>query len=99
MIIASLRLTKRGWLNFEEYFRAYPRGIVSQQFISKQTWTRQFTNEKSGHAVAIVDYDENTRSFKAINSWGQEFGENGYFRIEEGLFLRFYDVYGTGIED
>ncbi len=34
-----------------------------------------------GHAVLVVGYDDTENSFKAKNSWGSNWGENGYFRI------------------
>jgi len=34
-----------------------------------------------GHAVLLVGYDDNLQCFKAKNSWGTSWGENGYFRI------------------
>jgi len=40
-----------------------------------------FPWELNGHAVLLVGYDDRTQSFKAKNSWGDGWGENGYFRI------------------
>lgn len=37
--------------------------------------------EGNGHAVLLVGYDDNGQYFKAKNSWGPNWGENGYFRI------------------
>ena len=34
-----------------------------------------------GHAVLLVGYDESQKCFKVKNSWGNWWGENGYFRI------------------
>ncbi len=35
----------------------------------------------NGHAILIVGYDDELECFKAKNSWGPYWGENGYFRI------------------
>jgi len=35
----------------------------------------------NGHAVLLVGYNHNEKYFKAKNSWGPAWGENGYFRI------------------
>jgi C1A family cysteine protease len=40
-----------------------------------------FIPESRGHAILLVGYDENQKCFKAKNSWGNGWGENGYFRI------------------
>nr|NQU90421.1 hypothetical protein [Bacteroidota bacterium] len=34
-----------------------------------------------GHAVLLVGYDDDQQCFKAKNSWGTGWGEDGYFRI------------------
>lgn len=35
----------------------------------------------NGHAVLVVGYSDDQQYFKVKNSWGQGWGENGYFRI------------------
>jgi len=46
-----------------------------------------------------VDYDPiNGGHFKALNSWGSTFADGGYFRIEAGLFGKFYEVYAPQSE-
>jgi C1A family cysteine protease len=41
------------------------------------------SNEKSvgGHAVMAVGYDDDTREFLVRNSWGRDWGLNGYFKM------------------
>ena len=34
-----------------------------------------------GHAVLLVGYDDDNQCFKVKNSWGKNWGEDGYFRI------------------
>ncbi len=36
---------------------------------------------QGGHAILIVGYDDATQSFRAKNSWGTGWGEEGFFRI------------------
>lgn len=36
-------------------------------------------NEIGGHAVALVGYDDTTRMFLVRNSWGDGWGQRGYF--------------------
>lgn len=68
----------------DNYFRStsnYPNPYV---------WTHWSGNvEQMGHAVLIVGYDDNTRRFKFINSWGTNWGNQGYGYIS-------YNMYGNG---
>ncbi len=36
---------------------------------------------QGGHAILIVGYDDTLQCFKAKNSWGEGWGEGGFFRI------------------
>jgi Papain family cysteine protease len=46
-------------------------------------WKPENSPNTGGHAVCIVGYDDNKfgGAFKIINSWGKNFGEEGYFWI------------------
>jgi C1A family cysteine protease/photosystem II stability/assembly factor-like uncharacterized protein len=37
--------------------------------------------EGQSHAILLVGYDDDQQCFKAKNSWGSSWGEDGYFRI------------------
>jgi len=39
---------------------------------------------RGGHAVTIVGYDDNESCWICKNSWGKNWGEQGYFRIKYG---------------
>lgn len=41
-------------------------------------------NQEGGHCVAIVGYDDAQGCWICKNSWGDDWGENGYFRIAYG---------------
>lgn len=46
-----------------------------------------------GHAVVVIGYDDNKQLFKVQNSWGQNFGDGGYFYIpysNVGVFKELY---------
>ena len=40
--------------------------------------------KREGHAVAIVGYDDAEQCWIIKNSWGPDWGENGFFRIAAG---------------
>jgi hypothetical protein len=44
--------------------------------------------EKGGHAMVVVGYDDSRQAFKVLNSWGREWGENGYGWISYSAFKR-----------
>ncbi|MCB1176500.1 MAG: cysteine protease [Leptospiraceae bacterium] len=41
-----------------------------------------------GHAVTIVGYDDNRKALKFLNSWGQDWGDNGYGYIDYKYFTK-----------
>ncbi len=45
-------------------------------------WKKYKDNVTGGHALTIVGYDDNIGAFKIINSWGTNWGEDGYFWID-----------------
>lgn len=50
-----------------------------------------FTNNKkakSGHALCIVGYDNIKSQFEVINSWGINWGNNGFFYLKYDDFLK-----------
>lgn len=46
-----------------------------------------FEQAELDHSVLLVGYDEDRESWKAQNSWGTGWGEEGYFHISSGLNL------------
>ena len=57
-------------------------------------------NVAGGHAVAIVGYDNNEEFWICKNSWGGNWGENGFFRIgygECGIATTFNTYYLSGV--
>ena len=57
-------------------------------------WYPSYQNESSGHAMTIVGYDDykNGGSFLLVNSWGKDWGDNGYAWIKYSDFKRFCDA-------
>ena len=50
--MATIYLSDKQWTNFSEYFRAYPNGILSPEFLDK----RMVPDTEDGcHAFLITD--------------------------------------------
>lgn len=45
-------------------------------------WSKYKDKNLGGHALTIVGYDDGIGAFKIINSWGNSWGEDGYFWID-----------------
>ncbi|KAH3756185.1 Papain family cysteine protease [Pelomyxa schiedti] len=50
-------------------------------YYSSGIYTHTSGSLQGYHAVAIVGYDDNAQCWIVKNSWGSNWGENGYFRI------------------
>jgi len=51
---------------------------------------------KGYHAIVLVGYDDSKQAFKAVNSWGTDWGNNGYFWFDYFLYGDIaYEVYST----
>ncbi|MEL7040168.1 MAG: C1 family peptidase [Pseudomonadota bacterium] len=53
-----------------------------------EIWRNQIGREQSGHAMVIVGYDDGKQAFKLINSWGTNWGTDGYGWISYQHFPR-----------
>jgi len=58
--------------------------------------------EGNAHAVLVVGYNDDQQCFKVKNSWGEGWGENGYFRISyddvtDDVMFGSYGVSASGV--
>jgi hypothetical protein len=49
-----------------------------------------------GHAMCIVGYDDSIQALKIVNSWGQDWGDNGFFYLSYNLFAELAQ-WGAGV--
>lgn len=56
-------------------------------------WTWRFHSgyTRGGHAVAVIGYDDAKQAFKIQNSWGSNWGDNGYAWIDYSFFAQTYN--------
>lgn len=87
-ICASFALSKEGWNNFSAFFRNNPNGCFPPDQVPDH-------DGGGGHAVTLCGQTKEYWKFK--NSWGDGFGDGGYFRISKSAAkkMRFHylDVY------
>ncbi len=48
----------------------------------------------TGHAMLVVGYDDNKQAFKIMNSWGSNWGVNGYIWVDYDCFKLMMSSYG-----
>jgi hypothetical protein len=87
-VVVGLILTESiGQLSQNGFWKNLWRNIMA--FFGKSVfeeiglWNPQNSRNTGGHAVCIVGYDDKKfgGAFKIINSWGDSFGEEGYFWV------------------
>ncbi len=49
--------------------------------------------EGGGHAMLLVGYDDSKQAFKLVNSWSENWGENGFAWVDYGLFVNNFCKY------
>ncbi|MDQ0780378.1 C1 family peptidase [Chryseobacterium sp. W4I1] len=49
-------------------------------------WTSHYGQNYGGHAITVIGYDDAKQAFKVQNSWGNGWGDNGYFWIKYSFF-------------
>lgn len=47
---------------------------------------RKFSSADGGHAMLVVGYDDDRNAFKVVNSWGTEWGNQGFVWIDYKAF-------------
>lgn len=93
-VLATFQLTGRQWDAFSIFFNYNPKGVLTEKELDKY-YNVQFPSGPGGHAVVLTSYQ--IKSLFFMNSWGWEWGDNGFFRVANSKVLNceFYDVYWT----
>ena len=55
---------------------------------------RKFKNADGGHAMLVVGYDDGRNAFKVVNSWGKNWGNEGFIWIDYKAFQEAGDLTG-----
>lgn len=58
------------------------KNLAGQDYI----WREAGNNQPGGHAMLVAGFDDAKGAFKVLNSWGKDWGRDGYCWITYGLF-------------
>ena len=98
-VVATFRLTESKWDNFDDFYEENPTGILTKKEIDKTARSRKTQTENRekifGHAAVLTSFD--SECLRLLNSWGDDWGDMGFFRVQKAdvLGLKFIDVYWT----
>ena len=89
MCVARFGLTKKQWKKFDDFYKKEPKGILKKEIIG----IRQKDEKLLGHAVVLTQIFKDHLYF--LNSYGPNWGDNGFFRVEnaEVLNAKFIEIY------
>ena len=92
-VVATFRLTEKEWDSFEDFYESKPKGILTKKEID--ITARPQETPDFGHAVVLTSFD--SECLRLLNSGGEDWGDMGFFRVENAdvLGLTFIDVYWT----
>ena len=62
-----------------------------QALTGQQVWKGPLQPGAGGHAMALAGYDDTLGAFEIRNSWGTEWGNNGYGYIDYAAFAKYAD--------
>ena len=63
-------------------FSVRGRNLSGQDYI----WSSAGSTQQGGHAMLVVGFDDSRGAFKVLNSWGKDWGRDGYCWITYNLF-------------
>ena len=98
-VVATFRLTESKWDNFDDFYEENPKGILTKKEIDKTARSPKTQTENRekifGHAAVLTSFD--SECLRLLNSWGDDWGDMGFFRVQKAdvLGLKFIDVYWT----
>ena len=89
-VVVTFHLTGAQWDQFEKFYEENPRGILTRSYLDSKHHSR---SDAGGHAVVLTSYDAN--SLRLMNSWGDDWADDGFFRVQNSdvLGLEFVDVF------
>ncbi len=71
--------------------------IYKSFFTAKGTWKGTENNDalRGHHAMTIIGYNDNTQTFELMNSWGTDWGNEGYINVKYDDLIKLDNSYFT----
>ena len=90
-VVARFRLTEHEWDSFENFYKSNRTGILTKKEINIAA--RSPNAPTDGHAVVLTSFD--SECLRLLNSWGDQWADKGFFRVQNAdvLDLDFIDVF------
>ena len=88
--VARFSLTKNQWRSFSAFFKDKRTKL---SILRKSDLPSKGTDKLHGHAVVLTHIGPNYLKF--LNSWGKDFGDNGFFSVTPGVLneTRYFDIF------
>ena len=80
-LVYTYKFTAMQNANFQQFFRENKTGILTKEILNRNIPYNSYKRyNEGGHAVILIEYNED--GFVLLNSWGEDFGDKGKFRIK-----------------
>ena len=98
LCVATFREKRLTFLKIDSFFKKNPKDVLTEEKLKetevqiKKNIEKNY-NEVKGHAVVLIGANGHLRF---LNSYGSNWGDNGFFRIENSKVLEdmtFYEIY------
>ena len=88
--VARFSLANDQWDSFKAFFK---NDKTKSSILKKSDLPSKGENKLHGHDVVLTHIGPNYLKF--LNSWGKDFGDNGFFAVEPGVLSesRYFDVF------
>jgi len=105
VVVCDFRLNDQQWDNFDKFYQTNKRGILEEEDINVGC-DQSIDSNLQGHSVLLIEIeiDKEGKSYlRFLNSWGQNWADEGTFKVRNGNALKglgrescppiFYDIY------
>ena len=92
-VVARFYMSGAQWDQFYRFYEENPKQILTRSYLDSKHHSE---SKPGGHAVVLTSYD--AESLRLMNSWGDDWADNGFFRVQnENVLprLKFFAVFWT----